>query len=125
MPSRFYLNATDQSGQTIYSEQILRNHECFPEEYLVKLGLEVNSEGLIEEQEVNIHDFLKCFQEYYSKEVFPRLYDKTGKDLLDYTLFIELPSYTTIGHYAIVQNALFRLSSKASEEKLTFTVSFS
>ena len=125
MSNRFYLYVTNHSGQNIYSEQMLGNHDCFPEKYLNELGLEVDSEGLIEEQEVDIHTFLKCFQDYYSKEVFPLLYAKSGEELLSSDIFINLPSYTAIGHYAITHNELFRLSSLASQEKLAFTVRFS
>lgn len=126
MAYRFYLEVFNDDGQKVYDEQILGNNMCFSEDELKKLGVILNEEGLIYSDDAQIVDLkvlLDVFENHYRNHVFQgTILEMTGSEILLEGMFMTIPTYTHVGHYAIIHDALFRLSCK---DKLVAKVYFS
>lgn len=119
MAYRFYLEVFDDNGQKVYDEQLLGNNECFHEDEFKKLGLTLNEEGLIysdDAQIVDLNVLLEVFESHYRNHIFQgAILEMTGRELLLEGMFMTIPAYSHIGHYAIIYDALHKLSCKKDE----------
>ena len=110
----------------VQDQQLLDNNECFREDEIKKLGLTLNEEGLIYSEDAQIVDLnvlLEVFESHYGSHVFQgAILEMTGRELLLEGMFMKIPSYTHIGNYAIIYDALSKLSSS---DKLVAKVHFS
>lgn len=114
-----------ETGEILFEDQVLGNNQCFPNKILKIIGIDSkdrDEEGFFE-KEIELARFIDGFKEYFDKDVFLTIDRYTWKELRT-SLFMDVPSYTHIGNYAITMHALKSIQHTRTPKKIKTVLRF-